>query len=140
MFEISDLKSKKLPELQEIAKDLNVPKFKTLKKLDLVYQILIFKLQIRKLYRSYRLQLPNLHKKNQQNDLKDPKLPVQNQPAKQEKKQDNPKQKPLLQRQSQNQRLKKKIHTKEVILRPKPRIQRIRPKSANKSSNHNNRP
>lgn len=40
MFEISDLKAKKLPELQEIAKGLNVPKFKTLKKLDLVYQIL----------------------------------------------------------------------------------------------------
>ncbi|MGJ8658398.1 MAG: transcription termination factor Rho [Cellulophaga fucicola] len=40
MFEISDLKAKKLPELQDIAKGLNVPKFKTLKKLDLVYQIL----------------------------------------------------------------------------------------------------
>ena len=40
MFEISDLKSKKLPELQEIAKTLNVSKYKTLKKLDLVYQIL----------------------------------------------------------------------------------------------------
>ncbi|MDC6387071.1 transcription termination factor Rho [Maribacter sp. PR1] len=40
MFEISELKSKKLPELQELAKELNVPKFKTLKKLDLVYQIL----------------------------------------------------------------------------------------------------
>lgn len=40
MFEISDLKAKKLPELQEIAKDLNVPKYKSLKKLDLVYQIL----------------------------------------------------------------------------------------------------
>ena len=40
MFEISDLKSKKLPELQEIAKGLKVPKFKALKKLDLVYQIL----------------------------------------------------------------------------------------------------
>lgn len=40
MFEISDLKAKKLPELQEIAKDLNVPKYKTQKKLDLVYQIL----------------------------------------------------------------------------------------------------
>jgi len=40
MFEISDLKSKKLPELQEIARGLNVAKFKTLKKLDLVYQIL----------------------------------------------------------------------------------------------------
>ncbi|MBT8237104.1 MAG: transcription termination factor Rho [Croceitalea sp.] len=40
MFEISDLKAKKLPELQEIAKELNIPKFKTTKKLDLVYQIL----------------------------------------------------------------------------------------------------
>ncbi|WP_298791123.1 transcription termination factor Rho [uncultured Allomuricauda sp.] len=40
MFEISDLKAKKLPELQEIAKNLSVPKFKALKKLDLVYQIL----------------------------------------------------------------------------------------------------
>ncbi|NNF19829.1 MAG: transcription termination factor Rho, partial [Flavobacteriaceae bacterium] len=40
MFEISDLKAKKLPELQSIAKDLNVSKYKTLKKLDLVYQIL----------------------------------------------------------------------------------------------------
>jgi len=40
MFEISELKSKKLPELQEIAKGLNVPKYRTQKKLDLVYKIL----------------------------------------------------------------------------------------------------
>ena len=40
MFEISQLKEKKLPELQDIAKKLNVPKFKSLKKIDLVYQIL----------------------------------------------------------------------------------------------------
>lgn len=40
MFEISDLKAKKLPELQDIAKELNIPKFKSYKKLDLVYQIL----------------------------------------------------------------------------------------------------
>ena len=40
MFEISQLKEKKLPELQEIAKNLKVPKFRTLKKLDLIYQIL----------------------------------------------------------------------------------------------------
>ena len=42
MFEISELKAKKLPELQDIAKKLNVPKFRSLKKLDLVYQILDF--------------------------------------------------------------------------------------------------
>ncbi|PCE64386.1 transcription termination factor Rho [Sediminicola luteus] len=42
MFEISELKAKKLPELQEIAKNLKIPKFRSLKKLDLVYQILDF--------------------------------------------------------------------------------------------------
>ena len=40
MFEISQLKEMKLPELQEIAKKLSVPKYRSLKKLDLVYQIL----------------------------------------------------------------------------------------------------
>ena len=40
MFEISQLKEMKLPELQDIAKKLNVSKFRSLKKLDLVYQIL----------------------------------------------------------------------------------------------------
>ena len=40
MFEITQLKAKKLPELQEIAKQLKVPKYRSLKKLDLVYQIL----------------------------------------------------------------------------------------------------
>src|SRR5690606_27173939 len=40
MFEISELNDKKLPELQEIAKKLDVPKYRTQKKMDLVYQIL----------------------------------------------------------------------------------------------------
>ena len=40
MFEISQLKEKKLTDLQEIASKLNVPKYRSLKKLDLVYQIL----------------------------------------------------------------------------------------------------
>ncbi|WP_124980240.1 transcription termination factor Rho [Nonlabens xiamenensis] len=40
MFQIADLKSKKLPELQEIAKGLNIPKYKQTRKLDLVYKIL----------------------------------------------------------------------------------------------------
>ncbi|WP_396600327.1 transcription termination factor Rho [Algibacter sp. R77976] len=40
MFEISQLKEKKLADLQEIAKKLNVPKYRSMKKLDLVYQIL----------------------------------------------------------------------------------------------------
>jgi transcription termination factor Rho len=40
MLEISELKEQKLPELQDLAKELGVPKYRTLKKLDLVYQIL----------------------------------------------------------------------------------------------------
>ncbi len=40
MFDISELKAKKLPELQDIAKGLSIPKFKTIKKLDLIYKIL----------------------------------------------------------------------------------------------------
>jgi transcription termination factor Rho len=40
MFEISELKEKKLADLQEIAKALQIPKFRYLKKLDLVYKIL----------------------------------------------------------------------------------------------------
>ncbi|MDA0864196.1 MAG: transcription termination factor Rho [Bacteroidetes bacterium] len=40
MLEISELKEKKLPELQDLAKELGVPKYRILKKLDLVYQIL----------------------------------------------------------------------------------------------------
>ena len=40
MFEIAQLKEMKLPELQEISKELNVPKYRSLKKEDLVYKIL----------------------------------------------------------------------------------------------------
>ncbi len=40
MLEIIELKSRKLSDLQEIAKELKVPRFRSLKKLDLIYQIL----------------------------------------------------------------------------------------------------
>ena len=40
MLEISELKEKKLADLQEIAKQLSIPKYRSLKKLDLVYQVL----------------------------------------------------------------------------------------------------
>jgi transcription termination factor Rho len=40
MYDIIELNSKSLPELQEIAKSLNVPKFEKLMKQDLVYKIL----------------------------------------------------------------------------------------------------
>lgn len=40
MFDIAVLKAKKLPELQDMANEMGIPKFKSLKKLDLVYKIL----------------------------------------------------------------------------------------------------
>ena len=40
MFEISELKAKKLPELQELAKTLGVKRITGLKKLDLAYSII----------------------------------------------------------------------------------------------------
>jgi transcription termination factor Rho len=40
MYDILELKGKKLPELQEIAKGLEISKYRSLKKLDLIYQIL----------------------------------------------------------------------------------------------------
>ena len=42
MFEISDLKEKKLPDLQEIAQSLGMKKFKALKKEELIYRIIDF--------------------------------------------------------------------------------------------------
>ena len=40
MYDILELKSKLLPALQDIAKNLNIPKYRSLKKMDLIYQIL----------------------------------------------------------------------------------------------------
>ncbi|MDT8347777.1 MAG: Rho termination factor N-terminal domain-containing protein, partial [Flavobacteriaceae bacterium] len=40
MYQIIDLKSMKLPELQEIALKLKIPKFRSYRKQELIYQIL----------------------------------------------------------------------------------------------------
>ena len=40
MYDIIELNSKSLPELQEIAKQLDIPKFEKLMKQDLIYKIL----------------------------------------------------------------------------------------------------
>ena len=42
MFNFVELKTKKLPELQAIAQQLNVPKYRYLNKLDLINQIIVF--------------------------------------------------------------------------------------------------
>ena len=43
MYEIATLKTKKLPELQEIAKKIGIKRIAGLKKLDLIYQIVSVK-------------------------------------------------------------------------------------------------
>ena len=70
MFEISQLKEKKLPELQEIAKDLKVAKFRSLKKLDLIYQIL-----------DVQAATPNAEPKADQNQPQKPRQERVNKPA-----------------------------------------------------------
>jgi len=42
MYDILELKSKLLPALQDIAKNLDIPKYRSLKKMELIYQILDF--------------------------------------------------------------------------------------------------
>lgn len=42
MYDIIELNSKKLDELKELAKEMEIPKFRSLKKQDLIYQILDF--------------------------------------------------------------------------------------------------
>ncbi|MBZ0328148.1 MAG: transcription termination factor Rho [Altibacter sp.] len=58
MFEISELKAKLLPELQEIANALGVPKYRSLKKLDLVYQILDYQAANPKAVKSVKVNEP----------------------------------------------------------------------------------
>ena len=70
MFEISQLKEKKLPELQGIAKDLKVAKFRSLKKLDLIYQIL-----------DVQAATPNAEPKADQNQPQKPRRERVNKPA-----------------------------------------------------------
>ena len=89
MFEISQLKAKKLPELQEVAKQLKVPKYRSLKKLDLVYQIL-----------DYQAANPDAVKANPPSENKPKPEPKQDKPQQrsarnQQKSQDNKDQKSL---------------------------------------------
>ncbi len=88
MFQIADLKSKKLPELQEIAKGLNVPKIKSLRKLDLVYKILDLQAENPDVVKSLDIETTTDTEKKEAPDKKaTPKKPV----AKKERKPRAPK-------------------------------------------------
>ncbi|MGD1998477.1 MAG: transcription termination factor Rho [Flavobacteriaceae bacterium] len=60
MFEISELKAKKLPELQELAKSLGVKPITGLKKLDLAYSII-----------DHMSRLPDAKEENQEQSIED---------------------------------------------------------------------
>ena len=129
MFEISDLKSKKLPELQEIAKGLKVPKFKTLKKLDLVYQILDLQAANPKVAAAIAPAKTETVEANKSSEEKSkPKPRPRPRVAK-----DNAKEPNTKVVSSKKEETSEK-ETKEVSEAPKPRP-RPRPKAANPSNN-----
>lgn len=92
MFEISELKAKKLPELQELAKALNVPKYRSLKKLDLVYQILDYQAANPKAVKAVAMESTPAEK------------PAQTAPEKTEQTKEAPKDKPQPQREQREKR------------------------------------
>ncbi len=70
MFQIADLKSKKLPELHEIAQGLNVPKFKQMRKLDLIYKILDLQAKNPEVVKELEVSSPSEEKPTTSNDKK----------------------------------------------------------------------
>ncbi len=74
MLEISELKTKKLPELQEIAKSLNVPKVRSYRKLDLIYQILDYQAaNPKKVKEALQQEVKPVESKKQENNSSDSK-------------------------------------------------------------------
>ena len=63
MFEISDLKEKKLPDLQEIAQSLGMKKTKTLKKEELIHRIIDFQAENPSLITPAKQSLPKQKEK-----------------------------------------------------------------------------
>ncbi|WP_203293480.1 transcription termination factor Rho [Luteirhabdus pelagi] len=89
MFEISELKAKKLPELQDLAKELGVPKFRSYKKLDLVYQILDYQAANPKAVKEIAKEDDNASQNNTSNNQKDKDQKQSNQRQQKSQKNDN---------------------------------------------------
>ncbi|PQV46901.1 transcription termination factor Rho [Jejuia pallidilutea] len=85
MFEISQLKEKKLIDLQEIAKQLSIPKYRSMKKLDLVYQILDYQAANPKAAK----EVAPTAEQNTEQPAKKTRQRVQKAPKKEAKKEDN---------------------------------------------------
>ncbi|MGB0981190.1 MAG: transcription termination factor Rho [Winogradskyella sp.] len=115
MFEISQLKAKKLPELQVIAKQLNVPKFRTLKKLDLVYQIL-----------DYQAANPEAVKATIAPEVTEPKQKKQNKP---------PQKRARVEKKPKNTTEKKSVEVTEKKEAAKPKPQELKPQARKPQEN-----
>ncbi|MGB1231621.1 MAG: transcription termination factor Rho [Winogradskyella sp.] len=115
MFEISQLKAKKLPELQVIAKQLNVPKFRTLKKLDLVYQIL-----------DYQAANPEAVKATITPEVTEPKQKKQNKP---------PQKRARVEKKPKNTTEKKSVEVTEKKEAAKPKPQELKPQARKPQEN-----
>ncbi|MFI0427982.1 transcription termination factor Rho [Mariniflexile sp. HMF6888] len=148
MFEISQLNEKKLSDLQEIAQKLNVPKYRSLKKADLVYQILDHQAANPKAVEAVVEPIPqptaNTTEKTEKKEPKKPRQrvikPIKNTPIKQE-------QKPVVEKAVAPIEKTEKApqETKEdnkPVNPPKPRVQNERPndnqqKPVNQKREHN---
>jgi transcription termination factor Rho len=164
MFEISDLKEQKLPELQEIAKTLGVPKYRSLKKDELVYQILDQQAAnpkaVEPLVKEIKGEVKEEVKPQPQKDRKDPKSKRPQKPKHQKKEdteakkdstppepKDKEPQKSTLERKEQNQQrpqTKRPPHQKSQES-PKPENKELKseaaePKNENRQQQHSKEP
>ena len=142
MLEISELKEKKLPELQELAKELNVPKYRSLKKLDLVYQILDYQASNPKAVKAVVTETPP--KPSQENSVKvetkkekEPQTKPQNKPQHRER---EPHKKEYNRTENRNPRPNPKQHTSDKEENDKSKSQDItrnKPQHPSKNNNSN---
>ncbi len=109
MFEITQLKEMKLPELQELAKTLKIPKYRSLKKLDLIYQILDYQAANPNALQQTKNQVGKTQEKANNNQQRQPRKRVnkatikqQNQPTKDNKQQQQQQQKNKLNEENKN--------------------------------------
>ncbi|CAH8289514.1 transcription termination factor Rho [Mariniflexile fucanivorans] len=130
MFEISQLNEKKLSDLQEIAQKLNVPKYRSLKKADLVYQILDHQAANPKAVEAVIEPTPKAASTPEKKEVKKPRQrvvkPVRNTPAKQQE------QKPVVEKaatppvEKTEQTPQETKEDKKPVHTPKPRVQKER--------------
>ncbi len=125
MFEISQLKEKKLSELQDIAKELSVPKYRSLKKLDLVYQILDHQAAnpkaVEEVVKPVQKTVPKKRQPVQKPRPNQPKAKVQANKPNPTEKTEEPKKENQTQPKAENKPNKVERHTPNKVERPAPK-------------------